>query len=147
MKIPKRSPQCQVCETPFEAGSALISRLSLKEEPVRFDSCLSCEAPPLEEEISCWKTLMPDEKRSLGLKQKTQGAKALFESLLKEGPSAKLYLLALYLERRRLLVRRDIVEDMILFESVREGVVYSIPNMVHSMINFEESAEDLKSIL
>jgi len=150
IEVPKRGLACQACGRPFSSGHILTSRLAIGEKGaiLRFDACSLCEAPSLENEISTWKTVVPREKKSLGIREKQEAAKDLFATLAKrpEDNSSKLYLLALYLERRRLLTRRDTTqENMLLFESTETGDVYMIPNLQE--IAFDEIGDDLKSIL
>lgn len=154
--IPKRGSACHRCSLQFSSGKTLISRLCLnnKGEIYRFDSCCECQEHSSMEkgEISSWKTTVPNEKKTFGVKQKEEIAKETFENLVREGngPPAKIYLLALYLERRRLLVRRGALQedgaDVLFFESVQTGDLYPVPLMSVNQIELNEIGEDLKNI-
>lgn len=156
IEIPKRAMICTVCGVSFSSGTSLASTLCLgdKGSIIRFDTCLSCNEPSeTSKKISYWKTVVPSEKKTLGLKQKANTAKGLFEKLFIEStePSLKLFILALYLERRRLLVRRDLLKEegneIILFESISSGDIYPIMSMTVDESTISQIGEDLKSLL
>lgn len=151
IEIPKRGFACKVCSLAFAAGSTLVSRLCFGDKGVvlRFDECMNCAQTPCDSDFSYWKTVMPLEKKTA--KQKTSTAKELFETLFKSSDQpSKLYLLALYLERRRQLIRRDALKEegreIILFESLSSGEIYPIYNVAMDEI-FQDVPEELSNIL
>ena len=154
IEVPKRKINCSVCDTFFAPETLMTSRLFLGERGVieRFDTCTVCECPSGKKEISCWKTVFPS-KKTLGIKQKQGKAKELFDKLFKEAEDSfsQLYVLALYLERRRTLIRRDVLREgdreIILFESVRSGELYPIVHTTLTASALEEIGEELGNIL
>ncbi|CRX38377.1 hypothetical protein [Estrella lausannensis] len=157
IEIPRRGANCQICGNKFNKGDSLVSCLfqSGGASLVRVDACHGCsgqsaEAPPL----SSWKSIMPGEKKvSMGSRQKDEAAKELFERL-QQNPSGKepsLYLLALYLERRKVLARRGEVEQeglaFFLFEMPSSGETYSVPKVEAAAIDLASLDEEIKSII
>lgn len=97
---------------------------------------------------------MPDVKKApMGSKQRDVAARDLFERLHGNftGKEASLYLLALYLERRKVLARRGEVDNegcsFFLFEMHTTGEVYSIPKVDAGVIDLALIDEEIKAII
>lgn len=105
--------QCTACERPFEDKEACYSLLRRTEEEgyVRADYCLPCwEAQPPSGLFSAWKTVYrkPAPPPEDPLKKET--AESLLRNLMETDDLEKrpvIFVLAVMLERRRLLVERN----------------------------------------
>ena len=122
--VPRRSSACVECSSPFGPDSSYVSFL---EEWERTDYCPSCwekhkkeghfwlgKIPPKEEKRST-----PDEK-----------ALALFRKLAEESPEESaqmLYLLMLYLERNKQLIRRKKGKRRVICEISETGEAFVLP--------------------
>jgi hypothetical protein len=110
LTIPKRASNCCECEKIFEAGTPVFSLLREAEEVVREDRCATCweQVGESDEVWSSWQGKMPVEKKAKLKEMNLSGkerALALLRDHLEESALAKAFLLALYLERRGVLVR------------------------------------------
>ena len=138
-KFGRREPACNVCETAFEDGEKIWSRLRLAEEGLaRQDVCWRCwQEPAAEGEIDVfwWRTRHTVGKKK-GLSLNLPALEALFHSIDgREEPTIRelRYLLCLLLMRKRRLklervVREGDREEMICSRPKREeryhGAVY-----------------------
>lgn len=157
IEIPKRNANCQICSSKFNKGDSLVSCLFHSEggSLVRVDACAGCSAQNAERPpLSSWKSIMPGEKKvAMGSRQKDEAAKELFERLQQNplGKEPSLYLLSLYLERRKVLARRGEIEQdgsaFFLFEMPSSGETYSIPKVDAGVIDLSSLDEEIKSII
>lgn len=157
IEIPKRNTNCQICGNKFNKGDSLVSYLFQNEggSLVRVDACAGCSAQDAERApLSSWKSIMPGEKKAtMGSRQKDEAARELFERM-QQNPSGKepsLYLLSLYLERRKVLARRGEMEQdssaFFLFEMPSSGDTYSIPKVDAGVIDLSSLDEEIKVII
>lgn len=126
--IPRRSQLCCKHRGPLSPGSEYISVLVEEgENLVRRDYCLACFESEKRPSESHWRgkiPLKPEKKRD-------PEAVALFRELVAErNDPARLFLLALYLERKKELVRRPEVKEknkaLLYFELLETGEIFSI---------------------
>jgi len=109
--VKKCSPQCAGCDNPFADKEALYSRLSFDEgEYLRHDFCESCWERD-DSGLSSWKTVFvvppPDREEVV----KKESAEALLRRLIAKDDEDDLnaiFILAVMLERKRILVERDV---------------------------------------
>lgn len=127
--IPSRAPYCSAGREPFEKGVNFVSFLEIEEEKChRLDFCLECWEKIKKEKIPQglhWHGRIVPKKE----KRVSHDAQAL--ALLKKYYDAAndkktLYLLALYLERRKQLVLRGVMKGAQVFESVVEEEVFKV---------------------
>jgi hypothetical protein len=137
--IPKRARICKQCEQAFAPGVGYHSVLGDGEEEgdtVRSDFCDSCwEA--VHDGIphhTKWRGVMPKKKEKLPPLNRDDQAFALLREALESDDSSsrdEAFVLALYLQRRKVLALRDTVtnEDgaYSLYEVHDTGVVVSVP--------------------
>ncbi len=110
LTIPKRASGCSVCEKEFVAGDPVFSLLREGEEVVREDRCATCWEVAVEsDEIwSVWQGRVPVEKRVKPKEMNLSGrerALHLLRQHLDDGALGRAFILALYLERRGVLIR------------------------------------------
>jgi hypothetical protein len=155
--LPKRKLSCRTCARAFEKGEELVSVLREAEEEgkyLRDDLCHSCwEKQSLEPAqspwLSVWRTRIPDEIHT----SKKEMAQALQERALdllhhylEEPPQITLaYLLALYLERRKQLLRIKRLKEghdhkSLLFEVRSSGEMIEVPRL--EVINERERLQE-----
>lgn len=113
-----RSPAtaCAACARAFEDGETFTSRLCFEEAAgyERRDYCEACvNSAPADAAVSVWKTVFhkapPPPEETL----KKETAESLLRQLMETGDPARanaIFVLAVMLERRRLLVERDVQE-------------------------------------
>lgn len=112
--IKSRSEICQACQGPFEDRQSYYTCLAYTESGyARTDFCEACWQPRKDERAGCsvWRGVfrVPPPLPEPIVKRET--AESLFRELADEGGGEKatvLYILAVMLERRRLLVERDV---------------------------------------
>jgi len=135
IKIPVRAACCSQKKEPFVPNSEMISYIKFHdEEAVREDYCMECWNQVEEEKKraggSFWRVKISPKKKerifhdqeSLALFRKLQGASSSEEQKL-------LYLLALYLERRKQLVRRPLQgtsKAVRYYEIVETGELFAV---------------------
>ena len=112
--IKPRAAACGKCQAPFADRQEYVSRLTFGPEGyVRLDCCEACwgEAERTPQDISVWHGLfeMPPPAPPEALKKET--AESLLRALIEKNDPANgnvLFILAVMLERRRVLVERDV---------------------------------------
>ncbi len=109
-----RSEACVKCTKPFSDQEEFLSRLFFGEEGYqREDICRACwEAVSAEPALSIWQSVfrLPPPPPPETLRKET--AESLLRKLIEEDNAAHantIYILAVMLERRRLLVERDVL--------------------------------------
>ncbi|AKJ65351.1 hypothetical protein [Kiritimatiella glycovorans] len=114
--IRKRAPQCAACERPFEDGDTVDTRLFRGAEGYeRRDYCPQCApAPDASDPFSHWKTVFhpppPPEPEPV----RRESAESLLRRLIEEeeaGAEAAIFVLAIMLERKKLLVEKAVREE------------------------------------
>lgn len=121
VKIPNRARHCTAGQEPFEPGSKYTSTLDWQEgEWVRADYCDKC-LHKKEDTAHTWQGQIPkkQEKKAEPDEQAYSRFCTMYES--KKQPEL-LYLLALYLERKKMLTRRGLS----FFEEVSSGKMFDI---------------------
>lgn len=106
------SPQCTACSRLFEHGETLTSRLTMEPEVGyrRSDLCAECASNAPGEAMSAWRTVYhkpPPVEEPL----KKETAESLLRRLIEDKDEARLpaiFVLAVMLERKRILVERDV---------------------------------------
>jgi len=112
--IKPRAAVCGKCQAPFADGQEYVSRLTFGSEGyVRLDCCAACwsgaESAP--QAVSVWRGVfeMPPPAPPEALKKET--AESLLRALVEKNDPANgnvMFILAVMLERRRMLVERDV---------------------------------------
>jgi len=157
--IKARSEICQACEQPFADGQAYISRLTFAEAGYeRTDFCESCWATTRNEppSHSVWKgtfKLPPPEPEPV-LRKET--AESLFRRLTLDEDGTphtnSLYILAVMLERRRVLVERDVRvqqsgERVLVYEHRKTGETFLVTDPQLRMDQLEPVQEEVVAML
>ncbi len=164
-EIQPRSRQCSRCENRFLDGDKYRCVLSYREEqPFRRDFCMECcnnqPQPQLdegEELISWWQSTVripPPPPREEAIKR------SLAEQLLRKYLDSSKpkyvnfrYILALMLERRRVLSQKHTVDEdpsgktIVVYEHVRTGETFLIEDPHLSLSRIDEVQEQVKEIL
>ncbi|HBA83134.1 MAG TPA: hypothetical protein DCZ95_03475 [Verrucomicrobia bacterium] len=111
--IKSRNEACQKCNKSFADGETFYSRLTFGEEGyAREDRCEPCwKAEAGDKSLSVWKTVFkaPPPPSEETLKKET--AESLLRQLMEtDNPAHRnvIYILAVMLERRRILIERDV---------------------------------------
>ena len=155
LEIPKRSTNCMEGHEILTPGTEYYSILLLDEEKrfQRFDFCLVCweisaKKKFLTQAKTSWKATVASKKEIEDLSTKTRDEKAFF--LLKDALQnqteenwAEIFVLALYLARRRLLyLRQEIPEEdgstLCLYEVAATEEILSIKRKSLLNVNIEE---------
>lgn len=157
-EIPRRAHFCASQKEPFLENAEMISVLiPISEGYERRDYCLACfenDFSTLEqlEGLIYWKTVLSS-KKATG-KQYTRDERAielLRESLGDKDQSVLCYVLALYLERRNQLVKRQEkrskVDPLVFYEVIDTGEVLVVKKIELSRIEFDKVQELLISKL
>lgn len=145
--IKPRGESCSVCETPFADGQRYFAALTFgKEGYMRTDYCETCWAAREDEgtPYSMWQGtfIMPPPAPEEPLKKET--AESLLRRLMEDEDPSKvnaIYILAVMLERKRILVERDIRvrenDDMMIrvYEHRKSGETFLVPD---PRLGFEE---------
>jgi len=136
--IKPRNETCGTCNRPFADRDVFYSRLTFGEEGyVRQDCCITCwQEPAKTGALSVWKTVfkVPPPPPPEPLKKET--AESMLRELMETDDPAKrnsIYILAVMLERRRILVERDVQtrEDGVkirVYEHRKTGETFLIPD-------------------
>lgn len=124
--IPRRSRICQDCSAPFSPGSTYYSFLSDQ----RKDFCSACFKEQTKSGIF-WKAQIPEKPKV----QTTQAQRAL--ELLRNEEKETAYILALYLQRQKILIKRQELEDIILFEVLDTEEILTIKKTELSPLDTE----------
>jgi hypothetical protein len=111
--IKERGHACQACQAPFADGQTYVSRLTFGEAGYeRGDYCVGCwsKLEPSDRVVSLWKSVYeaPPPPAPEPLPRET--AESLLRGLIARGGEShvnSMYILALMLERRRLLIEKE----------------------------------------
>lgn len=132
MKVPTRSSKCLNCETPIKGGSRYLSVLVDEE---RRDYCSDCGPEQTLEGHHWWGEIPVVKKEDVPLNEQ------LLENLrlLAEKKSPLAYLLAQYLVRQEMLVKRGKTH----FEVPKTGETFALKSAVVA----EEEATELRDLI
>lgn len=124
--LPNRASHCIGAKEPFVSGSEYISYVEFAErETRREDYCPSCWKKVTKEKGMFWKGKIPIKKeKPLSVDEKA--LKMLREQCNAQQNEELLYLLALYLERRKQLVKRLDHKGKVTFEIPFSGETFVI---------------------
>ncbi len=120
-EIPRRSRSCFQCQAPFLPGSVYYSLLSENFE--RRDCCAGCFQNQPDKGKIYWKALIPEKPKQNT--RHSERALSLLREIYKEQKETA-YILALYLQRQKVIIRRQEVDEAILFEVVETEEILSI---------------------
>ncbi len=145
LTIPARSGACHGCEERFSEGDPVFS--TLIEEGRREDRCAKCwdtyKAP--DTLLSLWQGVVPSKKVEKAKEMEAQGrdrALALLREYLEAKKLGQAFLLALYLERRGVLVRckelRRKVGRVRLYEVCETGEALYVPRREEQKPSMQE---------
>lgn len=156
--IKSRSEACQACARPFADGEEFFSRLDFQghEGYSRRDLCLACwDASAKQGALSVWKTVyrVPPPPPPEPLKKET--AESLLRQLMEsEDPSKKntIYILAVMLERRRILAERDVQtrDDGVkvrVYEHKKTGETFLVPDPGLKLAELEQVQREVIGML
>ena len=156
-EIRARGEQCARCEKPFADGESFMSRLTFGEEGyVREDFCMACWADIASEPaLSIWQSVfrLPPPPPPEALKKET--AESLLRALMAEDEAAHanaIYILAVMLERRRLLVEKDVQvrEDGVklrIYEYRKTNETFVIPDPELRLTELQHVQEEVLALL
>jgi len=152
-----RSDECVKCGKPFGDQEEFFSRLTFGEEGYkREDFCAACWAEVgTEAALSIWQSVfrLPPPPPPETLKKET--AESLLRKLMEEDHAAHantIYILAVMLERRRLLVERDVQvrEDGVklrIYEYRKTNETFVIPDPELKLAELEHVQEEVVAML
>lgn len=128
-EVPRRSRLCYQCSAPFVPGSIYYSLLTDQ----RKDFCPNCFQNQMKGGIF-WKAQIP-EKPKVQTKQAERALDLLREIYQEQKETA--YILALYLQRQKLIIKRQEHEDLILFEVVDTEEILTIKKVELPSLDIE----------
>ncbi|MDR3624799.1 MAG: hypothetical protein P4L16_06645 [Chlamydiales bacterium] len=151
--IPKRSIKCSIKEELFLPGMELISALyPAKQGYLRKDFCLECWLICNKDElekggVSYWKVLLPLKKKV----EKDFSLSQVFDLFCllvnKEEEKELLFVLALYLERKHILSKREekqsVDKTLLFYEYEETGEVFIIQKMPADSLNLDHLQKKL----
>ena len=134
--IPRRAGACLKCGESMEESFEYYSILDTAEEhPQRFDYCLSCWEKGAKAESSgnsrtYWRSKVPlkKERKEVTL-TKDEKALELLEELIssdQENDANLAFVLALYLERRKLVAKRKDVKEVTIYEVLETEEIVAV---------------------
>jgi len=135
LDIPTRRRSCITCEAAFLPQSICFSTLyKEKGNYLRKDFCNSCwEQLQKEEKNSIfWKGMIlakPDDALKEIKKSREEKALELFKRTFQTEDLPKLFVLALYLARRRMLISRQETKEETLYEFWETGEMFAVPSV------------------
>lgn len=156
--IRSRSTACSACQTAFVDGQPYRTRLVFQEHDyTRGDYCEACWAVESANQpgYSAWKGLfkMPPSEPDRRIKKET--AETLLRELIEQGDASKsavIYILAVMLERQRVLVEREIkvVEDgrrMVVYEHKKTAETFAIIDPQLKLTELDAVQQDIMALL
>lgn len=157
--IKPRGLTCGQCQTPFADQQAYMSRLVYGTEGyARLDFCLACwtSQPAAAEAVSVWKgtfQLPPPAPPKEPIQKET--AENLLRRLMETNDLNRknvVFILAVMLERRRLLVERDVQQradgaTVRVYEHRQTGETFLIPDPLLNLDQIEQVQEEVVAML
>ena len=156
--IKPRSDSCRVCDAPFEDQQPYFAALTFGPEGyARADYCEQCRAgeKPSDGPYSTWQGIfkMPPPPPEEALKKET--AETLLRRLMEDEDPAQInvmYILAVMLERKRVLVEKDVQtrEDGTLiriYEHRKSGETFLIPDPKLRLDQLDQVQEEVVALL
>jgi hypothetical protein len=146
--VPSRASACILGKENFTQGSSFISFLIMHEDScTREDFCVACWEKVRLEKLNSdgiqWQGKIPLKKEKI----KSQDAQALefFKTAVmdKNTDKKKLYLLALYLERRKQLLSRGVTKGRQAFELIETEEVFMIEKVACGLSDIRETLQSL----
>lgn len=141
-EIPRRSRLCVQCCSSFAPGAVYYS--SLSESFERSDYCFNCFQDQEEKGSIFWKAAIP-EKVKVQTKQAERALELLRNIYREEEGMASI--LALYLQRQKLIIRRQEVEEATLYEVVETEEILSIKKVDPSQLDVESLQSEISKRL
>jgi hypothetical protein len=156
--IKARGNACGKCDVPFEEDQPVYSTLVRNEEGyVRIDCCEKCRQDDTEshDPYSNWQGIFrkpPPEPEEL-LKKET--AESLLRRFLQKEDESKtnvVYILAVMLERKRILVERDVQvradgTKILVYEHRKTGESFTVPDPCLELDQLDHVEEEVKALL
>jgi len=155
--IKSLSDTCSICGKQFDDQEAFCSYLTFGDEGyVRADFCGSCqESMPQEDVLSVWRGVfcVPPPPPEETLKEET--AESLLRKLIKsprESHGNTIYILAAMLERKRILVEKDLKtrDDGVLirvYEHKKTGDVFLVPDPKLKLTELDHVQQEVVDML
>jgi len=154
-KVKKSAKACRKCGEAFQDKQRIFSRLLYNEgEYIREDYCEKCWDPK-DTGLSSWKTLfilpLPPSEEPV----KKENAESLLRKLMKEEDETNLntiYILAVMLERKKILVERDVQHrkdgvKIRFYEHRVTGESFMIPDPELKLADLEKVQEEVVKLL
>lgn len=156
-EIRARAEQCARCERPFADGEPFMSRLTHGPDGYeRTDYCMKCwkeiaDAAALSKWQSIFRLPPPPPPETL----KKETAESLLRKLMADEASAHantIYILAVMLERRRLLVEKDVQvredgQKVRMYEFRKTNELFVIPDPELKLAELEHVQEEVVALL
>jgi hypothetical protein len=155
--IRKRALHCEACGGPFKEGADLFSQLVFENgEWLRLDYCTSCTpARTLDPVLSRWKTvfIVPPPPKPEPLHK--DNAESLLRRLMEaeaQDHTCAIYILAVMLERKRILVERDVQTDVAgrkirIYEHRKTGEMFVIHDPALKLNDLEPVQQEIADLL
>ena len=156
--IRPRSDTCVTCETPFQDGQEVFSALVLREAHYRRDDfCATCwgQKEPAGSAYSTWQGLfrLPPPAPESALNKET--AESILRRLMEEKDESKksvIYILAVMLERKRILVEREVRRQadgplIRVYEHRQTGESFLVPEPGLRLDQLEQVQQDVMAML
>ncbi len=156
--IKSRGTACGACQKPFEDGQSYVTRLVFEgADYTRDDYCEPCWATEAAKKprYSSWKGLFhvppPEPERRV----RKETAESLLRQLLEEGEQARkhaIYILAVMLERQRVLVEREIRngdngERVVVYEHRKTGETFVLVDPQLKLTEIEPVQQEIMELL
>lgn len=150
--IQPRATTCSACRQPFADKQTYHTLLSMTATGYeRRDLCPACfPAAPREGVLSFWQAeyKMPPPPPPEAIQKDT--AETLLRKLVESndpGHTASRYILAVMLERRRILKHRDTVNDVLVYEHAGTGESFTVPDPHLRLDELEEVQRQVAELL
>lgn len=145
LQIPKRSSCCSQGREPFHEGMEYYSFIQHEKENVylRQDYCQECWQKMQISEKTFWKGKI-QAKESVELKSSEEKALQYLEEILNdETKKQEVFILALFLVRKKMLVFRKSIEGFDLYEKIATEEMLAIPKIAISQLDVASLQKNL----
>ncbi|KAF3362035.1 Uncharacterized protein PHSC3_001346 [Chlamydiales bacterium STE3] len=150
LQIPKRSSTCSHGKETFSDGMDYYSFIQQEKDHlyVRFDYCQHCWRQLELSEMTFWKGRISSKKENKPKSSEESALLYLDQVLSDSTKKEELFILALYLARKKILVFRKSLESHDLYENLETEEMLSIPKVAISSLDLpvlqKKLAEKLK---
>ena len=156
--IKVRSTACAACQTPFSDGQRYFTRLVFEEHDYnRGDFCEVCWSRELARNLgySSWKGVYKTPPSEPDRRIRKETAEALLRELMETGDAGKtsvIYILAVMLERQRVLVEREAktLDDgtrIVVYEHKKTAETFAITDPKLKLTELDDVQKDIMTLL